>query len=479
MLPEMLFIGKINVDLYTRIQTAQENDNFAATIRNAKLLKIPSPFRFSLDDWTTDSGLLRYQKRVYIPDQINIKREILQMFHDLPSFGHPGLFKTAQLIQQHYWWPGLTVFIKNYIGGCALCQQMKINMHPTKPPLLPIPTDPMMLPFQSVSMDFITDLPLSNHYDSIMVIVDHDSSKGIILIPCTKMLDALGTAKLYHDNVYKCFGLPKRIISDRGPQFASQVFQTLCTRLGIKSKLSTAYHPQMDGQTERTNQEVEAYLCIYCGTSPHSWADSLTDLEFSHNIQTHSVTKTSPFNIILRYDPIPIPPVIEDTQIPSLSLHLRLLSSNWKEALAAHDLARAHMVRYGSHGFQPFKLGDKVWLEATNLHFPNRLLLSPLNYRLKLPPAWKIHPIFHASLLSTYTETDIHGPPFTQPPPDQIEGHQEFEIEAIISHKGNGNQRQFLVKWTRYPSSENQWLPETELSHATKLLKTYKKQKNL
>ncbi|KAI5116012.1 hypothetical protein M0805_002829 [Coniferiporia weirii] len=263
-------------------------------------------------------------------------------------------------------------------------------------------------------MDFITDLPLSNNYDSIMVVINHDSSKGIVLIPCTKTLDAIGTAKLYHDNVYKRFGLPRRIISDRGPQFASQVFQTLCMRLGIKSKLSTAYHPQTDGQTERTNQEVEAYLRIYCGTSPHTWTDSLTDLEFSHNIQTHSVTKTSPFNIILGYNPIPIPPV-----------------------------------------------------------------LSPLNYQLKLPPAWKIHPIFHASLLSAYTETDIHRPPFTQPPPDQIEGHQEFKSEAIVSHKGNGNRRRFLVKWTRYPSSENQWLPESALSHAMNTLKTYKKMKNL
>ncbi|KAI5116922.1 hypothetical protein M0805_009909 [Coniferiporia weirii] len=271
-------------------------------------------------------------------------------------------------------------------------------------------------------MDFITDLPLSNHYDSIMVVVDHDSSKGIVLIPCTKTLDALGTAKLYHDNIYKHFGLPKRIISDRGPQFASQVFQTLCTCLGIKSKLSTAYHPQTDGQTERTNQEIEAYLRIYCGTTPHSWVDSLSDLEFSHNIQTHSVTKTSPSNIIL-----------------------------------------------GSRKLAPKREGPFTIIQV----------LSPLNYRLKLPPAWKIHPVFHASLLSAYTETDIHGPPFTQPPPDQIEGHQEFEIEAILSHKGNGNQHRFLVKWTGYPYSENQWLPETELSHASKILKTYKKTRNL
>ncbi|KAI5120859.1 hypothetical protein M0805_008232 [Coniferiporia weirii] len=343
-------------------------------------------------------------------------------------------------------------------------------------------------------MDFITDLPPSNNYNSIMVVVDHDSSKGIILIPCTKTLDTLGTAKLYHDNIYWHFGLPRHIISDRGPQFASQVFQTLCTRLGIKSKLSTAYHPQTDGQTERTNQEVEAYLQIYCGTSPHTWTDSLTDLEFSHNIQTHLVTKTLPFNIILGYDPIPIPPVIEDTDIPSLSLRLRLLSSIRKEVLTAHDLARTHMAQHGARGFKPFKLGDKVWLEATNLHFPNRScklapkqegpfpiiqVLSPLNYRLKLPPAWKIHPVFHASLLSAYTETNTHRPPFTQPPPDQIEGHQEFEIEAIVSHKGNGTRHRFLVKWTSYPSSENQWLPETALSHVTTTLKMYKRTKNL
>ncbi|THH06962.1 hypothetical protein EW145_g3720 [Phellinidium pouzarii] len=244
-----------------------------------------------------------------------------------------------------------------------------------------------------------------------MVIVDHDSSKGIVLCPCNKTIDALGTALLYHQNVYRRFGLPKRIISDRGPQFASHVFQTLCSRLGIKSKLSTAYHPQTDGQTERANQEIEAYLRIYCGTAPNTWAESIPDLEFSHNLQTHSVTKTSPFNIILGYNPIPIPPAIEPTNLPSLSERLRLLSTIRKEALAAHDLARLHMARHTSRNFTPFKLGDKVWLEATHLHFPNRSrklspkregpftieqVLSPLNYRLKLPKAWRIHPVFHA-----------------------------------------------------------------------------------
>ncbi|THG98618.1 hypothetical protein EW145_g7394 [Phellinidium pouzarii] len=250
LLPDALFIGRIDVDLHNRIKDAQTTDQLANTILRAKTLNIPSPFKFSLDDWTIDSNLLLFRKHIYIPDNKDLKQQILHLFHDLPSFGHPGIFKTTSLIRQHYWWPGLTIFVKNFINGCTACQQMKINTHPTTPPLTPIPADPSALPFQSVSIDFITDLPLSNSFDSLMVIVDHDSSKGIVLCPCNKTIDALGTALLYHQNVYRRFGLPKRIISDRGPQFASHVFQTLCSHLGIKSKLSTAYHPQTDGQTE-------------------------------------------------------------------------------------------------------------------------------------------------------------------------------------------------------------------------------------
>ncbi|THH01637.1 hypothetical protein EW145_g6879 [Phellinidium pouzarii] len=246
LLPNTLFIGRIDVNLHNCIKESQATDQLANTILRAKTLNIPSPFKFSLDDWTTDSDLLLFRKHIYIPDNKDLKQQILHLFHDLPSFGHPGIFKTTSLIY-------------------------------------------------------------------------HNSSKGIVLCPCNKTIDALGTALLYHQYVYRRFGLPKRIISNRGPQFASHVFQTLCSCLGIKSKLSTAYHPQTDGQTERANQEIEAYLRIYCGTAPNTWTESIPDLEFSHNLQTHSVTKTSPFNIILGYNPIPIPPTIEPTNLPSLS----------------------------------------------------------------------------------------------------------------------------------------------------------------
>ena len=132
-------------------------------------------------------------------------------------------------------------------------------------------------------MDFITDLPPTNGFDSILVIVDQGLTKGIILLPCTKTITAEETAELLLNNLYKRFGLPDKIISDRGPQFASRAFVELMKLLGIKSALSMAYHPQTDGTTERVNQEIETYLSIYCTSHPEEWLHALTTLEFMHN----------------------------------------------------------------------------------------------------------------------------------------------------------------------------------------------------
>ena len=128
----------------------------------------------------------------------------------------------------------MSVFVRNYVDGCALCQQNKVNTHPTIPPLMPIKADQDALPFSTISMDFITDLPESKGYTALYVVVDHNLSKGIILVPCQKTEDALSTAQMYHDHVYKRFGLPRAMISNRGPQFASQVFQEIQERLRVK-----------------------------------------------------------------------------------------------------------------------------------------------------------------------------------------------------------------------------------------------------
>ena len=144
--------------------------------------------------------------------------------------------------------------------------------------------------------------------------------------------------------------------------------------------------------------------------------------------------------------------------------------------------------------FVPWKKGDKVWLSAKNLMVPvpsKKLApkrygpfviekaISALTYALKLPPQWKIHSNFHATELSSYRENEIHGPNFTEPPPDVIDNEEEFEVEAIRAHKRIRSKLQYLVSWKGYPSSNDEWVPETNLKHAIKLLKAYKKTKKL
>ena len=153
----------------------------------------------------------------------------------------------------------MTVFVKNFVEGCATCQQMKVNTHPTMPPLSPIKSTATRL-FALVFTDFITDLPEVDGYDSIMVMVDHGLTKGAIFIPCNKKIDVLKSADLYLDHIYKQFGLSNKIISDQDPRFASQLFQEIGRLLRVKLAMSTAYHPQTDGETEQMNQELETYL---------------------------------------------------------------------------------------------------------------------------------------------------------------------------------------------------------------------------
>ena len=211
----------------------------------------------------------------------------------------------------------MITFIKNFVLGCATCQQMKVNMHPTTPPLSLIKSDATR-PFSLVTTDFITDLPECDGFDSLMVVVDHGLTKGVILIPCNKTVDTMGAATLYLDYVYKRSRLPDKIISDRDPRFASQLFQELGRILGIKLAMSTAYHPQTDGETERVNQEVEVYLHIFCSNNHENWKHLLPTAEFAHNQRTHSVQKNSPFYLMMGYEPKSMPLPYAKTNVPEL-----------------------------------------------------------------------------------------------------------------------------------------------------------------
>ena len=183
----------------------------------------------------------------------------------------------------------MPTFIRNYVEGCAICQQHKINHHPLNPALQPVKSE-HACPFSLIIMDFITNLPMSEGFNSIMVMVDHGSTKGVILEPCNKTIDTTRTRTILLNTVYQRYGLPDKSISDRGPQFMSQAFRELGQLLGIKLKMSMAHHPQTDGATEQANQEIEAYLSIFCCNNPETW-HSLIPNHMLHRKNPHSISK--------------------------------------------------------------------------------------------------------------------------------------------------------------------------------------------
>jgi hypothetical protein len=193
-------------------------------------------------------------------------------------------------------------------------------------------------------------------------------------------------------------------------------------------------------------------------------------------------------------NPSALPSVIYRTDAPAAETRLKELIKQREEALAAHDLARQKMAQYIMRKAVPFKKGQKVWLEARNLRLPYQSrklapkregpftisdVLGKVTYRLTLPKQWKIHPVFHAALLTPYIETETHGPNYTNPPPDLVEGEEEFEIESILAHRKLGRSHQYLVKWKGYDSSNNTWEPERQFANAQEMLKSYKRRQKL
>ena len=252
-----MVITALDLTLSHHIQSSSASNPFV--LKTLAALNEGSPLftRATLLDWSFDNGHLYFRKQLYVPP--SARSALLHLIHASPLSGHMGVFHTKSILERDFWWPGLSTFVKYFITGCAVCQQNKVNTHPTVPPLCPIaPT--ISLPFKQLSVDLITDLPVSSRFDSVMVVVDHGLTKGVILAPCSKTVDAVGIAQLFFDFVFKWFGLHDTLISDRGPQFASAFTKELARLLKYDVRLSTAYHPQTNGQTERTNQELETYL---------------------------------------------------------------------------------------------------------------------------------------------------------------------------------------------------------------------------
>lgn len=462
-------IASLRVEVQEAVTTESLGDQI---LDDLKKLPIPTKAKADKEIWETKDGLAYRGGLVVVADS-EVKRRILGLAHDLPVAGHPGQQKTREIISRDFFWYKMTEDINKYVRGCRKCQQTKI--FPAKPQGELHPNEIPHKPFQIISVDFLTDLPSSQGYDSIMIVVDR-FSKRVYTAPCNKTINSEGTARLFKDVVWRYEGLPETTISDRGPQFVSEFTKELYKLLGIKQNLSSAVHAQTDGQTERVNQEIEQYFRIFINAQMNDWVSWLPIAEHCYNNRTHSATGVSPFFATRGYEAnTSISPTRQQPKMEKFEEYAQRMARVREEAECALKKAAEEMKKFYDRKHKPeeYAVGDQVWLETTNINTdrPKKKLdhkrlgpfritqkLSNVVYKLDLPSSWRIHPVFHVSKLRRYT-SDPYGralPRVTL----HVRG-DNWEASSITRSRLLNGRLEYLVSW-RLPEGNYHELWELE-----------------
>ncbi|KAI0994621.1 hypothetical protein K3495_g13560 [Podosphaera aphanis] len=438
---ESLFVDGYNVDPFPEkiLQLLRRGDQYSKEISLAECEEIDMK--------------LTYRGKTYVPDHDPLKLQILKLYHDDPSAGHPGREKTFELASRDYFWPSMRKYIARYVRNCHSCRRSKPNQQAKQGVLRLLPI--ARQPWQEISMDFVTGLPLSEGYDAIMVVVDR-LTKMRHLIPCHTTVNSKDVAILYLNNVWKIHGLPTHVTSDRRTQFTANFWKNLCKHLGIQARMSTAFHPETNGQTERFNAVMEQYLRSYISYQQDDWVQWLPMAEFAANNQVSSSTKVSPFYSNYGYHPR-FTVTIKQTiyQIYFKPRCQRICPKNEKKP--APRLKVGDLVFLSSKHIRTTRNSQKLdWKKLGP--FPVKQIISPYAYCLDLPKSMKIHPVFHVSLLELAASEPVPGQVQLPPPPIIIDGEEEFEVEQIYdSRLTKRSGLQYLVKWTR--ENNTSWEP--------------------
>jgi len=243
-----------------------------------------------------DDGLLFYEGRLCIPDVREIQESILRDCHDIPIAGHPGFSKTYRQVRKNFFWPGLKTMVKDYVLGCEACQRTKDER--VRTPGLLHPLDITEMKWENISLDFVTALPnVRGGFDSVLVVVDR-LTKVAHFIPVKSTHTVVDITRIFIKDIFRLHGMPKVLVSDRDTKFTSNFWSAFFQGIGTSLSMSTAYHPQSDGQTERVNQVMEDMLRMYCLEQPTKWYEYLPLVEFAYNNTFHSSIGMTPFSAL-------------------------------------------------------------------------------------------------------------------------------------------------------------------------------------
>lgn len=389
--------------------------------------------------------------------------------------GHLGGQKTEEYIRRWFWWPTLGLEVRKFCRSCGICQTSKTdNQKPTGLlHHLPIP----MRPWGSIGMDFIGPFPQSHRYDYMWVVICRLTSM-VHLVPISTRIRASELAWEFVKAIVRLHGLPDSIVSDRDPKFTSKFWKETHRIIGIKLLMSTSFHPQTDGASERAIRTVEQVLRAVVADDQMDWVDRLPMVEFAINASTSKSTGFAPFEL---NGAMPRMMGEWDSQgtVPGVRMFANQVQEN---LLAAHDAvidSRVHQTHQANRWRRPgdeqdegeaMKPGDMVYLSTKNLTLPkgraHKLLpkyLGPyrinqanpdnLTYALELPEKLRkrgIHPLFHVNLLRRYEMNDETLFPKREPSKFYDFGapeDAEWLVDSIVGHEWRGRKLWLHIQW--------------------------------
>ncbi|KAJ1040698.1 hypothetical protein NDA10_002716 [Ustilago hordei] len=410
---------------------------------------------------------------------------VMTQCHDGITAGHVGRDATIKAAQRHYWWPNMTAWIADYVASCPVCARYKAPRHRPYGLLQPLATPDR--PWGSISLDFIEGLPPSKKYDSktydsILVIVDR-LTKFAILAPTHKTVTAKQTAVLLYGHMVRLFGYPDHMVSDRGRQFISGAWKAFAEQMGVRHSLSTAYHPQTDGQTERVNQVIEQYLRMYCNYEQNDWANLLDTAAFVYNNTVHNSIGVSPFFACYGWNPKAHPDIPQRLGVNDPGRFEYLMDGKERCKYLQEQIREAQrrsVDQYNrKHKDIEFKVGDMVYINRRNWKtrrptpkldtrfagpYPVQERVGRRAYRITLPANLRVHDVFHVSMLEPARTSSL--PQRAEQPtiPSLPDEDLDFEVEALIDKRSHNGTTEYKVLWRGYSEEAASWEPVENLN---------------
>lgn len=424
-------------------------------------------------DFSIKHGLLYVKNRLYVPEgmfeETPFYTALIKEVHNQPSAAHPGIKKMTQILQQRFWWPKMAKAIEQYVSNCHECRRAKIPRDKT-PGLL----HPLTVPdhvWQHTVMDF-KYMPVDEEgFDAALVFMDR-LGKRPISIPCKRTCTARELANLFIIYIYRYYGAPDSMVSDRGPQFVSDFWDEVCFILQTKMKLSTAHSHQTAGQVEVMNQYIDQRLRPFVNFYQKNWSKLLPMIDFAAAALPNEATGQSSFKTEMNYEPRWSFDYreLDKATAPTERLNRKEAQALMKGLEEARDKARSIMetthARYEKQANKKrrepnFFVGDQVWVstEDWKTDRPSRKLSATMagpfkileekdyNYLLELPATIKVHPWFHARKLRLDPQDPLPGQHNEPPPPEEVNGDEEWEVEEILGCRLVNKKLKYRIQW--------------------------------